>query len=358
MGASVKGTCAALVHRVMHRVWYDARHPLRYPLLPLSAATASVAAARRAWYARVKPAPLPLPVIVVGNLTVGGAGKTPLSIEIARYLGAAGYKPGVASRGYGGRCKTYPRCVSDEDDPGVVGDEPLLIKRKSACPVVVDPDRRRAVACLAEQGGVDVAVCDDGLQHYRLHRDIEIAVIDGRTLFGNGLLLPAGPLREPRARLASTDFIVVNGTAPIAGAAAERQFSMRLQPVAFENLATGERRAPGDFAGRKVHACAGIAHPRRFFDTLRGLGMNPRTHVYPDHHRYRRRDLDFGSSQPVILTEKDAVKCRRFVGDEARGGAWSNTWALQTEAVLEDGFWDALLARLKSHGTRLHEARD
>ena len=335
MAYQTRESCAAL----LEKIWYGA-HPLRYPLLPLSALTAAAVSIRRNWYARVKPTSLPLPVIVVGGLTVGGTGKTPLVIAIARYLDKAGYRPGIASRGYGGRCKKYPHRVNNKDNPDIVGDEPLLIRHKSACPVAVDPDRSRAIVCLKKQNDIDVAICDDGLQHYRLHRDVEIAVVNGRAPFGNGLLLPAGPLREPRARLEKTDFVVTNGSVPAEKESDARWFSMRMQPVAFENLTTGERRGCESFSGWEAHACAGIARPQRFFDTLDGLGIKVLPHAYPDHHRYRRRDLDFAQPSPIMLTEKDAVKCRSFAN--------ADTWVLRTEAVLEERFWSALRDRLRS----------
>ncbi len=318
------------------RVWYGS-HPLRYLLLPLSAVTAVAVSLRRAWFHFAKPAPAPVPVIVVGNLTIGGSGKTPLVMAIAHHLKRRGYKPGIVSRGYGARSRSYPHCVQINDDVEEVGDEPLMLRQKTAFPVVIDPDRRRAVACLAERGDADIAVCDDGLQHYRLYRDIEIAVVDGSEGFGNGLLLPAGPLREPRTRLDSVDLVVVNG-----GAADQKQFSMQVRPLAFENLVTGEQLAPGAFAGRAVHACAGIARPQRFFDMLSKLGMQVHAHAYPDHHRYQARDVRFEPEVPVVITEKDAVKCRRFATDD--------TWSLRMEAEPEKAFeetLDALLAQTR-----------
>ncbi len=321
---------------LMQRVWYGS-HPLRYLLLPLSLLTAVAAVAGRARLRRAPPSPLP--VIVVGNLTVGGTGKTPLVAAIAHHLRDRGYKPGIVSRGYGARRQAYPHRVGADDDAGEAGDEPLWLRQKTNCPVVIDPDRRRAVAALAAHTDADIAICDDGLQHYRLQRDLEIAVVDGRRRFGNGLLLPAGPLREPRTRLEEVDIVVVAGVdESAAGIAPGRQFAMRLEPLAFENLVSGERLAPDGFAGRAVHACAGIAQPQRFFNTLNQLGATVHAHAYPDHHRYRARDLCFEPGTPVVVTEKDAVKCRRFAAE--------NVWGLQMETVLEAAFWQALDRRL------------
>ncbi len=338
----------------LQRTWYG-DHPLCRLLTPLSGVTAAAVAARRAWFRRVKPATAPLPVIVVGGLTVGGTGKTPLVAALAEYLKSKGRKPGIVSRGYGARRRDYPYRVQTGDSADQVGDEPLLLRRRTGCPVVIDPDRRRAVVHLAEQtdADIDIVVSDDGLQHYRLHRDVEIAVIDGRRGFGNGKLLPAGPLREPRSRLAAVDAIVVNGDGEAFRDAARiptraRWFSMTIKPLGFENLATGEALPPDAFAGRVAHACAGIGDPRRFFDVLAELGVRATPHVYPDHHRYRSRDLVFTDAAPVIVTEKDAVKCRDFPD--------SKVWFLKVEAVLEDEFWEGLDARLaRKIGTPVNE---
>ena len=322
--------CLKFMASLTQRLWYGT-HPLRYLLLPLSWLTALVLGVRRLWLRFAKPAPVSVPVIVVGNLTVGGSGKTPLVAAIAHHLKRAGYRPGIVSRGYGAECGGYPYQVQTDDTADKVGDEPLLLRRKTSCPVVIDPARRRGLAYLIEHSDVNVVLSDDGLQHYRLHRDLEIVVIDGQRRFGNGLLLPAGPLREAVSRLDTVDLVVVNGGD---GALAPGQFSMRMKPLGFENLESGERLACDAFAGRRVHACAGIAHPQRFFDTLVTLGMTVQAHAYPDHHRYVAGDLCFERATPVIITEKDAVKCRYLATPEV--------WALQTEAVLEEAFWKKL----------------
>ena len=245
------------------------------------------------------------PVISVGNLTVGGTGKTPLILALAEALRREGRRPGILSRGYGG-APVGPCAVSAGDDAERVGDEPLLLAERSGCPVWVGADRAAAGrALLAAHAECDVILCDDGLQHYRLRRDFEIAVEDERG-HGNGLPLPAGPLREPASR--RVDATVVNGAEPKPGA-----FRMRLTPAGFYRV--GERPAPvarSELSGRRLHAVAGIGNPKRFFDELARMGLNFAAHPFPDHHRFRPEDLEFADCDLVLMTEKDAVKCRRF----------------------------------------------
>ena len=326
----------------MHEIWYGA-HPLRYLLMPLSGLTLIAIKVRRIWHTCTRPAPPTAPVLIVGNLTVGGTGKTPLTLAIAEHLSRIGYRPGIASRGYGGRCAHYPHRVTAQDSAKQVGDEALMLRRKSAYPIVVAPDRCAAVARLINAADADRVVCDDGLQHYRLHRDVEIAVVDGVRLLGNRLPLPAGPLREPPSRLDEVDFVVFGGMS--SGTLARRMklppekcFAMYLQPEIFENLTTGERYDSDGFAGQSVHACAGIAHPRRFFDTLKALDIKVHAHAYPDHHHYRMEDLCFEPDLPVVVTEKDAVKCDHF--------AAGNIWVLRMKTLVEGAFWRALDKRL------------
>lgn len=273
-----------------------------------------------------------VPVIVVGNVTVGGTGKTPLVLWIVRCLQARGWRPGVVTRGYGGTARRWPQDVRPESDPLLVGDEPVLLARRSGGPVIADPDRPRAVRELLARG-CNVVVSDDGLQHYRLRRDIEIAVIDAKRGLGNGRCLPAGPLREPAERLGQVDARVSQG-----GAIADA-WSMRLVPIEFRRVQPPHDAAPlTAFRGRTVHAVAGIGHPPRFFDTLRSLDIDVVEHSFPDHHRFDRADLSFADSADVIMTEKDAVKCERFAGDRWR--------YLAVEAEIDPAFGDWLLARL------------
>ena len=324
--------------RLADRIWYGEPHFLRYLLLPLSTLFSVVAKSRRAYLIRRHPSPVGLPVVIVGNLVVGGTGKTPLVAAIADRLKAEGYKPGIVSRGHGARRRHYPYQVR-ANDANEAGDEAVLLKEKTGCPVIIDPDRERAARHLCERSDVNIVICDDGLQHYRLHRNVEIALVDGATGFGNGLPLPAGPLREPRSRLDSVDIVVINGhyeshDEAIDGLPANKRFSMQIRPLGFQNLVTNVRLPVDGFSGRTVHGCAGIAGPQRFFSQLRTLGARVIEHIYPDHHRYREPDIRFNSHTPVIVTEKDAVKCRRFANDKV--------WVLRVEAVPGKGFWRAL----------------
>lgn len=300
------------------RRWYSEAPPPA-ALRPLARGFASLAARRRrvqTLHAQRKP--LPLPVIVVGNIAVGGAGKTPMVIWLVEQLRAWGWKPGVISRGYGGRAPRYPFAVHAHTDPMLCGDEPLLIVRRTGVPMVVDPQRLRAAHSLIGSGLVDVIVADDGLQHYRLPRDLEICVVDGRRGLGNGWTLPAGPLREPPERLAETDLIVVNGgdwQAP----AAVPSVAMRLRLGDAWPLAGGVTMPLFRWRGQRVHAVAGIGHPQRYFDALAEEGIEVIPHAYPDHHPFRAADLVFGDDLPVLMTEKDAMKCLGFTP----GACWA-----------------------------------
>lgn len=282
---------------------------------------------RRGWLASVR---LPVPVLVVGNLSVGGTGKTPLTIALAEALRERGFRPGVVSRGYGGT-ERGPARLGERPDPARFGDEPCLI-RADGTPVAVGRDRPAAARLLID-AGCDVVIADDGLQHYRLCRDVEICVIDGSRRFGNRRLLPAGPLREPLARLAGVDFRVCNG-----GHAEAGEVPMRLEGGMARALGDGAVRPLDAFRGQRVHAVAGIGHPMRFFDDLRARGIEVVAHPFPDHHAYAAGDLDFGDDAPVLMTEKDAVKCAAFAPPQA--------WAVPVRAVLPEAFLDAVAAKL------------
>lgn len=304
-------------------------------LLPLAWLYGAVAALNRSLYGIGwrRSEKLPVPVVVVGNITVGGTGKTPLVAAIVRQLAAQGWRPGIITRGYRGRAESWPQLVTPHSDPFRVGDEPVLLAARCGVPVVADPNRARGVRWLLAHE-CDVIVSDDGLQHYRLRRDLEIVVVDGERRFGNGRCLPAGPLREPPARLQQVDAIVVNGTA---GAG---QWSMRLAPTEFRRVANPEETAPlAAFRAHTVHAVAGIGYPPRFFGLLRELGVDVSEHPFPDHHAFQPRDLEFPGPHAIIMTEKDAVKCRRFAGERA--------WYLAVEAELDAGFGEWLKQRLR-----------
>jgi tetraacyldisaccharide 4'-kinase len=278
-----------------------------------------------------------VPVVVVGNLSVGGSGKTPLVLWIAEFLRARGWSPAIVSRGYGG-AGGAPRAATLASEPGEVGDEPVVLARRSGCPVWIGADRVKVVAALRLQHPeVDVVVLDDGMQHYRLRRDLEIAVVDSRG-FGNGWLLPAGPLREPRRRLRGVD-AVVSHQAPDLGAANRNVFAMRLEGEVAHRMSDARERQPLQaWRGQTVHAIAGIGEPRRFFEHVGKLGPKVAPHPFPDHHRFSAEELEFGDGLPVLMTEKDAVKLRRH--------ARPNWWVLPVTAKLAPAFGDWLLKEL------------
>jgi len=278
-----------------------------------------------------------IPVIVVGNLTVGGSGKTPLVIWIAEFLKSKGWSPGIVSRGYGAQI-AVPRAATVASDAAEVGDEPILLSRRSGCPVWVGADRVRVAALLrAAHEDVNLLILDDGLQHYAMRRDLEIAVVDARG-FGNGFPLPAGPLREPQARLRGVD-AVVSHESPIKG------FAMRLDGDTVHRMIDARERQPlKAFAGQRVHAVAGIGDPNRFFLHLGKAGIKVLPHPFPDHHPFTPQDLEFGDGLPVLLTEKDAVKLRSV--------AQPHWWVLPVSAQLDPAFGPWLLSRLAPGKTR------
>jgi tetraacyldisaccharide 4''-kinase len=313
--------------------WYSL-NPVALLLLPLSWLFCTLVALRRMAYRHgwLPSERLPVPVVVVGNITVGGSGKTPLVIWLAQWLQRQGYRPGIISRGYGGLAAQWPQPVTADADPRLVGDEPVLIAQRSGCPMAVGPDRVAAGRLLLQQHDCNIIISDDGLQHYRLARDVEIAVVDGARRLGNGFCLPAGPLREAPARLGSIDLQVGNG------AAEAGEFLMTLQPQLAVQLHGGARQPLEQFRGRRVHAVAGIGNPVRFFQLLRDHGISVIEHPFPDHYRYSVADVQFGDGLPVLMTEKDGVKCRAY-GDE-------HLWAVAVAAQLPDAFGTRLLSLL------------
>ncbi|TLX21318.1 tetraacyldisaccharide 4'-kinase [Thermomonas fusca] len=320
--------------------WFDGSTP---PLWARAIAPlyAGAVALRRLAYRRglLRPRQAGVPVVVVGNLIAGGSGKTPLVLAVVERLRAAGWTPGVASRGYGREDAATPRWVEAGMDAALCGDEPLLISHASGAKVRVDRDRAAAAIALAA-AGCDIVVCDDGLQHYRLARDIEIEVQDARRRYGNGLLLPAGPLREPLERAADCALRVLNlgVAADDAAAACAGEWPMRLGIGELRPLVGGRGLPLAAFAGQRVHAVAGIGEPERFFSMLRDAGIGVVPHAFPDHHVYTPADFEFGSQLPVLMTEKDAVKCMAFVQP-----GWH---AVPVAAQLPEAFWQALLGRL------------
>jgi tetraacyldisaccharide 4'-kinase len=313
---------------------WSRRGAIAWLLWPASVAFAVVVWCRRILYklgifGSIHPG---IPVIVVGNLSVGGSGKTPLVLWIADFLRHEKWRPGIVSRGYGGSAQ-QPREATIASDPAEVGDEPMLLARRSGCPVWVAPERLGAVQALrAAHPEVDILVADDGLQHYALKRDLEICVVDARSE-GNGFLLPAGPLREPRSRLASVDAVVRHGAKAGSG------YEMTLQGENFVRLADArDVRTAKSFAGQRVHAVAGIGDPKRFFLQLARFGIQVVPHPFPDHHPFRAEDLVFGDEAPVVMTEKDAVKCKRFIK--------AHHWVFPVSASLDPAFGRWLLEKL------------
>ena len=270
------------------------------------------------------------PVIVVGNLTVGGTGKTPLVIALAERLQQEGFRPAIISRGYGGKNK-QAMLLSATSSPQTVGDEAVVMFQKTQCPVAVSPIRAEAAQLLLAQTDCNVILSDDGLQHYALKRDIEIAVIDGQRRFGNNNCLPGGALREPLERLNEVDFIVVNGGKP----EESREIPMTMLAEFAINLKTGEQKMLAAFKGQTCHALTGIGNPDRFFALLTQHGLKTQSHIFPDHHVFTAKQLLFKDAFPVIMTEKDAVKCTKF--------ATENHWFVPISAQLPESFYSQLI---------------
>lgn len=301
------------------RAWY--KTPMWWTLralIPFSLIFRVIVLSRKKWVQTSKPKPLSKPVIVVGNITAGGTGKTPFVIALVKQLKALGFKPGVVLRGYGGQQKLSPFLVAKESDPTQVGEESLVIVQEAECPVAVCPNRKNAALLLIQNANCDLIVSDDGLQHYSLPRHIEIAVVDVERTFGNGWLLPAGPLREPLSRLNEVDCLIAHYSygkvlSPFFQRVSKKPlFGMYLKPVGFFGM--NERRfySLDYFKEKTVHAVCAIGCPERFFETLRALDVNLIEHVFPDHCFFKEGDLSFNDSLPVVMTHKDAIKCVSF----------------------------------------------
>jgi len=306
-------------------------------LVPFSLLYIDVMRFRRWLYktGRKQVTKLSVPVIIVGNITVGGTGKTPLVIFLAQQLKTAGFKVGVVSRGYGGSAQQWPQLVDKNSAAQFIGDEPLLMARHLDCPVAVSPIRAEAAQYLIDEHGCDVIISDDGLQHYALARDIEIAVIDGERRFGNNFYLPAGPLREPQERLAEVDFIVCNG-----GEAEEEEILMQLEGAYAVNMQTQERRALSEFSALNCYAIAGIGNPARFFAHLAQYQLKLITQAFPDHYAFTASDIEYKSAEAIFMTEKDAVKCQDFTSDRH--------WYVPVEACLALTFGEQIIKMLRS----------
>ena len=306
-------------------------------LLPLTGLFCVLAAVRRGLYRLgLKRVQIhKVAVIVVGNISVGGSGKTPFVTWLAEQLLAAGYRPGIVLRGYGGKAHNWPQQVRADSDSFSVGDEAVLLASRTGCPVCAGPDRVADVCALVEHSDCDVVISDDGMQHYRMGRAMEIAIVDGQRRFGNRWCLPSGPLREPVKRLEKVDWTVVNGRAE------SGEYSMRLVGSRLFTLDRARQQRLSDLEGQTVHAVAGIGHPERFFASLRHQGLTVIPHPFPDHHAFEPADLDYADAAiPVLMTEKDAVKCAAF--------AQPHWWFLPVEAKLDEHLGPLILDRLRT----------
>ena len=284
-----------------------------------------------------------IPLIVVGNIVVGGSGKTPFVIWLSKLLEDQGYKPGIVSRGYGSKSNQYPLIVDSDSRVADSGDEPLIIHRNTNRPVCVSPNRTEAVKKLLQETDADIIISDDGLQHYKLNRDIEIIVFDGLRGIGNNLCLPAGPLREPLERTKDADFIV-SSTKRLEIDEIHEDCLMTYKPLEWVRLSDNKRFPANDWPlSRSVHAVAGIGNPSKFYNTLSSLGLNIMEHSFPDHYQFKEEDLDFEDNHPILMTEKDAVRCMDMNN--------KNLWYLSIEAEIKDrDFKEDLLSKVKAIG--------
>jgi tetraacyldisaccharide 4'-kinase len=290
-------------------------------------------------------------VIIVGNISVGGSGKTPLIIALVKALKERGYSPGVVSRGYGGNAAQYPLAVSPFSAVSESGDEPKLIATMADCPVVVDIDRPEAVDYLLKRFDCDLVLSDDGLQHYALHRDIELIVVDGQRGLGNGCKLPSGPLREGPERLAQADLVIVNGQLnDKADLAANSVEQMNIRPTQFRHLQSGRCESVDSWlesqagTNQQVHAVAAIGNPQRFADTLSAMGLAVNLHSFDDHQTLGLDDLSFADNLPVIVTAKDAIKLTALKLKQQ--GSEANIWALDIEADIDSALIDKLIVKI------------
>lgn len=316
-----------VIERLCNSLWYG-RSALRFFLLPLSGLFRSLVYLRRKAYqfGLFSSYRASIPVIVVGNINIGGTGKTPLVIWLAQFLLSLGYKPAVICNGYKGHAKKWPQQVRPDSDPFAVGDEAVLIARNTQnISVVASPDRALAIRSICEHSDCNIIIADDALQHYALERDIEIAVVHGVRRFGNGLCLPAGPLREPISRMAEVDITVTNGLA------CRGEFAMKVKPDALCNLRDKTRMPLDQLKGVHIHAVAGIGNPDSFFILLKSLGAVLEEHIFSDHHQYKANDIIFDNSNIIVMTEKDAVKCERF----AAAQCWYLPVSITVDARLE-----------------------
>lgn len=310
-------------------------------LLPLSAVFFLFSHARRLWLTKIVKAIKnnEIPVVVIGNINVGGTGKTPLACHLVQLLNAQSIRVGIISRGYGSEAPYYPYALKKGESASISGDEPKLLRDRLDCPVVIGPDRNAAIKLLSQQG-VDLILSDDGLQHYKMARDYEIVVLDGKRKLGNHWLLPAGPLREGRWRLKTVDTVILNGAAKDIAVSEYEEQGMNIVPSCWVNAKTGERKSLEFFAGKKLHAVVGIGNPQRFFTTLDSLSVEFTQHVFADHHNFTTADLNVANefSDQIVMTEKDWVKCAAFADE--------NMWYLEVNASLNTGLETKLMTDL------------
>ncbi|UZE97953.1 tetraacyldisaccharide 4'-kinase [Alkalimarinus alittae] len=346
----------SLLSEAVTQAWYQNKKWI-WLLLPLTVIFWLISHFRRVcfrlgWFKSVK---VDAPVIIVGNISVGGTGKSPLTGYLVSELKQRGFCPGVVSRGYGGQSDHYPLIVDQNSSASEVGDEPVMLYQMTQCPVAVDPIRSRAAKRLCDDHSCDVILCDDGLQHYALSRDIELCVIDGKRGLGNGFLLPAGPLRESYSRIRDVDFVIVNGKnerlnlealsdkgAGVATLNGTPAYEMTLRPTALINVFNGSQLAIETLQGLDIHAMAGIGNPERFFAALRSLGANVTAQGFSDHHDFTQNDFSFEDKKPIVMTHKDAVKCRALFTESEP----DNFWYLPVSADINKQFIDQLCERL------------
>lgn len=318
--------------KLIERSWYQQRW-WNFWLLPMSGLFFLLSHARRLWLTQVIKAQKnnAIPVVVIGNINVGGTGKTPLACRLVELLNQQGIKVGIISRGYGSHAPHYPYALAKGESATIVGDEPKLLRDRLDCPVVIGSDRNEAIKLLSEQG-IDLILSDDGLQHYKMARDYEVVVLDATRKLGNGWLLPAGPLREGAWRLNKVNSIVENGP--------KGSSSMSITATAWVNAKTHKRKPLNYFDGKKLHAVAGIGNPQRFFSTLADLNVEHVDHVFVDHHHFIKSDLKLadGFSDQLVMTEKDWVKCAEFADE--------SMWYLEISACLDDQLESKLLKDL------------
>jgi tetraacyldisaccharide 4'-kinase len=322
----------------LHNAWYEDKKWV-WVLFPITILFFGLSKLRKSFF-KLGLFPSSKPnafVIIVGNISVGGNGKTPTVIAVAEYLLRQGYRCGVLSRGYAGLQTQFPHLVKDNDEPNLVGDEPTLMKHRLSCPVVIDPKRARGANFLVESHHCDVIICDDGLQHYALKRDFEIVVMDGRGV-GNGFLMPMGPLRESVSRLNSVDMVVFNGQAnDDIFVVADKSASMTLVPDQWVNVKTGEIKTT--LLVQAATAIAGIGDPNRFFLTLADMGISCEKNIgFADHYAYKPSDIPRGM---VLMTEKDAVKCKFIAHD--------NCWYLQVSGNISENIYKVIDSKLKMY---------